>query len=115
MYKAITPDRWVIVEQIDDKNNLSIRVLSSWYGGYLGSDVWKLSSKILNSSEKDKFYTFHTETGSVYNCYKNSYGMSSYTAGVIKNLAEQAKNVNTLLTVIDINDREKSIEKIKCS
>jgi hypothetical protein len=107
------PDRWVIVKQVDDKNDLSIRILSSWYGGYLGSDAWKLSSKILKFSEEDESYTFYTETGSIYNCYKNVYGMSSLASGVIKNLAEKAKTINTIMTVIDRNDSRRTIEKIK--
>ena len=42
-----TPDLWVILEfKEKDSEEVNRKVLASWYGGYAGSDSWKLSSGI---------------------------------------------------------------------
>ena len=41
------PDLWTIVElKYNDSDEVTRKVMASWYGGYLGSDRWKLSSGI---------------------------------------------------------------------
>lgn len=78
-----TPDRWVIVEmKLNDSAKVTRKVLASWYGGYGGSDSWRLSSGITAIVDADTHYEIHNESGSVYHCGKNLQGMSGYTAGV---------------------------------
>ena len=38
-----TPDRWVIVEINSPEHGKIRKVLGSWYGGYLGSDSWRMN------------------------------------------------------------------------
>lgn len=93
------PDKWIIVE-ISDGSNTFRKILSSWYGGYLGNDSWRLSSMIVNTEVNEKEYIFTTET-SVYVCNKNTYGMSLVASGVLNNLIEKAKLRNTEVKVVD--------------
>lgn len=81
------PDRWVIVELKGDGKTYH-KVLASWYGGYAGSDSWKLSSGIEMIKELENGIEFHNSSGSVYKCHKNSYGMSRYTMSVYNRFHE---------------------------
>ena len=78
------PDRWVVVE-ISTPDHTTQKVLASWYGGYAGSDEWRLSSGITETIENEGHYLFHNESGSIYKCFKDSQGMSVYTAGILEN------------------------------
>jgi hypothetical protein len=42
------PDKWVVVK-IEGKNvQLTYKVFGCWFGGYLGSNTWKLKSWYTN-------------------------------------------------------------------
>jgi hypothetical protein len=82
------PDRWVVVEFKTPKETL-YKVLATWYGGYLDGDSWKLSSGIVSVKETDNTYEYLNHSGSIYNCNKNSYGMSGYTASVFSSFEKQ--------------------------
>ncbi|MGZ0080029.1 hypothetical protein [Methylomonas sp. YC3] len=71
-----TPDRWVVVEFRELENEPVRKVLAGWYGGYGGSDSWKLSSGITEIKEHADCYEFSNVSGSVYRCNKRAYGMS---------------------------------------
>jgi hypothetical protein len=94
------PDKWVIVE-ISDGTQTFRKILSSWYGGYLGSDSWRLSSMIVTTNESEAEYHFTTETSS-YVCNKKSVGMSLIASGVLNDLIEKAKLSNTEVKVVDL-------------
>ena len=79
-----TPDRWVVVE-IDYEGIKTQRILSSWYGGWAGSDSWRLSSGITGVEELEDSYIIENDSGSVYTCLMNRYGMSAYAMGVLEN------------------------------
>ena len=84
-----TPDCWVVIEIAMDNTKVS-RILSSWYGGWAGSDSWRLSSGITEVEELEDSYIIKNHSGSVYTCYKRRYGMSSYTAGILEDFKKQA-------------------------
>ena len=84
-----TPDKWVVIE-IDHGEEKIQRILSSWYGGWAGSDSWRLSSGITGVEELEDSFVFKNHSGSVYTCYKRRYGMSSYTAGILEDFKKQA-------------------------
>ena len=83
------PDRWVVIE-LDYEGVKTQKILSSWYGGYVGSDSWRLSSGITEVEELEDSFVFKNESGSVYTCFKNRYGMSAYTGSVLKGFKKQA-------------------------
>lgn len=82
-----SPDRWLVIKI--NGTNPHYRVFASWYGGYLGSDSWRMNSGITRVTEDDDFYYFHGSSGSVYNCYKNCYGISGYGSDVLNNYIEK--------------------------
>ena len=84
-----TPDCWVVIE-IDYGKEKIQKILSSWYGGWSGSDSWRLSSGITEVEELEDSYIIKNQSGSVYTCYRRRYGMSSYTAGILEDFKKQA-------------------------
>jgi len=71
-----TPDRWIVVEFVETGSEPIRKVLAGWYGGYCGSDRWKLSSGIVDVQEDENKYVFKTASGSIYQCSKGAFGMS---------------------------------------
>jgi hypothetical protein len=97
MANTYTPDRWVIVT-VKTPTEEYHKVLASWYGGYTGSNVWKLSSGNKRAIERSDHWEFPQSSGSTYICYKNRYGMSIYTASIY----EGWENQNTATQAIRI-------------
>jgi hypothetical protein len=92
-----TPDLWVIVEvKYNDDTEVTRKVLASWYGGYGGSDSWRLSSGITEIVDCDTYYEIHNESGSVYKCAKNAQSMSGYTASVYANLRKKLEGTGII-------------------
>ena len=59
-----SPDRWQVVSLVNEEGERIDKVFGSWYGGYAGSDSWKLSSGITKVVEHDKHYEVHNVSGS---------------------------------------------------
>ena len=83
------PDKWVVIEIAMEGTNVQ-RILSSWYGGYGGADSWRLSSGITEVEELEDSFVFKNESGSVYTCFKERYGMSAYAMGILEDFKKQA-------------------------
>ena len=123
-----TPDRWVMLKFSSEEHGDVYKVLASWYGGFSGSNSWKLSSGTVKAEEGCNYhdetrwnhelqlevetkgvaypyYEFLQSSGSTYRCYKNSYGMSAYTAGIFNGFETEvaAMTNGTTLTVMDEN------------
>ena len=89
-----TPDKWVVIELMNDDTNIVRKVLGSWYGGYAGSDNWRTSSGIIEVIEEPDKYIIVNESGSTYICWKDNQGMSSYTAMIFNGWVEEAEKSN---------------------
>ena len=87
-----TPDKWVVIE-IDYGEEKIQKILSSWYGGWAGSDSWRLSSGITAVEELEDSYIIKNESGSVYTCFKKRYGMSSYAMSILEDFKKQLPSV----------------------
>lgn len=89
-----TPDNWTI---IGDGENFIL--FSSWAGGYLGSDSWRLSSgivKIEDDPENENVLLIHNHSGSIYSCGKHHEGViAAYNRGVLNNLLEKNPEFKT--------------------
>ena len=99
------PDVWVIVEISGSKveNSPYHRVLAGWYGGFTGSDEWKMNSGITQIIDKGNWYEIHGHSGSIYNCNKQVERLSSYTGSIFSSYAE--KNCDDMsLKIVDIAD-----------
>jgi hypothetical protein len=70
------PDSWVVIK-MTNKDQTFYKVLGGWSGGYLNGSSWRLNSGITRaeydaSNDRWKFYG---SSGSVYNCWPESYGL----------------------------------------
>lgn len=99
-----TPDKWLIVKVTNtEKNESHYRVFASWYGGYLGSDSWKLNSGITKVTEAGDYYFFDGASGSTYNCRKGCYGANGYGSGVLSQLIKDSAERGILIAVLEEN------------
>jgi len=97
-----TPDKWLIVKITDtNKSESHYRIFACWYGGYLGSDSWKMNSGITKVTETGDYYFFEGSSGSVYNCRKSCYGANGYGSGVLSGLIEKGAEQGILIAVLD--------------
>ena len=105
MYYSERPDKWVILK-ITHKGEIMCKLLCGWYGGYLGSDEWKLSSQINDVFVHEDEVYFHNQSGSVYLCDLGSEGTTNYSHQkylYFKSLA----NEDTQIDIIKWSDYEK--------
>lgn len=71
MPKLYTPDNWTLYEITDHKTGEVVRkVLAGWYGGFAGSDSWKLNSGNTKEEDCGEYWLFTGYTGSTYKCFK---------------------------------------------
>lgn len=105
-----TPDKWVILEIYSKQDGTYRKILSSWYGGYIGQDEWRLSSTISNQSETENSFQFLVESGSIYSCNKKAYGLSLLSTSILNKMIDQCEKINTLIKVIDFTELEKEIK-----
>ena len=102
-----TPDRWVIV-RINSSERKIDKILSSWYGGFAGSDEWRFSSGITKIEEKldhqYPHYLIHNHSGSIYTCHKNNIGMSTYTSSVYNSYKKKVEEIGGSIEIIPVQD-----------
>jgi hypothetical protein len=84
-----TPDVWVILEFTTPKESWR-KVFAGWYGGYTGSDSWKLNSGITAVRCDGDWFEFDGYSGSVYRCHANNYHLSGLMLDVLANWQKQA-------------------------
>jgi hypothetical protein len=95
-----TPDKWVVIKITGPEIKL-YKVFASWYGGYAGSDSWKMNSGIVRATQVGDLWEFDGSSGSVYSCHKNSYGTNGYGGAVLSNLISQAQEQGIQIEVLD--------------
>jgi hypothetical protein len=83
-----TPDRWVVVKIVTATERL-YKVFASWYGGYTGSDSWKMNSGITRATLVGDSWEFDGSSGSVYTCHKDAYGTNGYGGRVLQGFIDQ--------------------------
>lgn len=83
------PDRWVLCDVDSKTDNPWKIVLCGWYGGYLGADEWRISSKIENTEIHNEDFKFTTHSGNEYVCRKKSEGMTTLMASVLEGYKAQ--------------------------
>ena len=86
-----TPDVWVVLEF--DAPNLDKplrKVFAGWYGGFVGSNSWKLNSGITTTRRDGEWWEFDGYSGSTYRCHRNNYHMSSLMHGIYANWIKEA-------------------------
>lgn len=96
-----TPDRWLIVK-INGKNP-HYRIFACWYGGYLGSDSWRMNSGIEHVRIEGDHFVFSGTSGSEYYCHKNAHGISNYGSTVLHRMIEKSSELNMEIISPDID------------
>lgn len=103
MSSDYAPDKWIMAKMTHDGESI-YKVFGSWYGGWAGSDSWKLSSGVTKIIEHDSYYEVHNVSGSVYECGKNNVGTSAYSSSVWNNFLKKQEAGNYKLEEVDIQD-----------
>jgi hypothetical protein len=85
-----TPDKWAVVKISSEEDPPIYKVFACWYGGYAGSDSWKLNSGITSAAFEDNVYYFNGSSGSVYECHKDNYGTNMYGGSVLHKMIDGA-------------------------
>lgn len=86
------PDRWIVIQITHPQTGETVdKVLAGWYGGYLGSDHWKLNSGITKVDKRSDRFEFHGSSGSLYVCYHACYGLTGLTTSVLNRLESMAE------------------------
>lgn len=107
------PHKWAVACMSTEADEPIYKILSSWYGGFAGSDSWKLSSGIEKIEDNGDYYSIHNCSGSIYKCGKENYGTSIYTQSVFMTWVNQAlENGNYSISLLDnIKDIGMEIKK----
>ena len=95
-----TPDRWVVVRLTDADSPPIHKVFACWFGGYAGSDSWKLNSGITRAYEDGHCFMFDGSSGSTYACHKASYGTNMYGHGVLQNMIVKAEKNGIIIEIL---------------
>lgn len=95
-----TPERWVVLE-INSGNSITYKVFSGTYGGYGGSDTWKLNSGNVDEVEFEDRWEFTGYSGSTYTCYKQCYGMSNYMFSIFRSWLGQLVDDQSIIVLED--------------
>lgn len=89
--REYTPDVWVVLEFDAPHLKEPLRkVFAGWYGGFAGSNSWKLNSGITEVRRDGDYYEFDGYSGSTYRCHEANYHMSSLMHGIYDNWIKQA-------------------------
>lgn len=95
------PDKWVVVKISSDKHPTTHKVFGCWYGGWAGSDSWKLNSGVAKATLEGFVYSFDGFSGSVYECHKDCYGTHMYGQGVLQTMIKNAADAGIAIEVLD--------------
>ena len=91
------PDKRVVVKLGEE--NL-YKVFACWYGGYAGSDSWKLNSGITKAIFEGNVYSFEGSSGSVYYCHKETYGTNFYGSGILQYMIDRAEQAGYTIEIM---------------
>jgi hypothetical protein len=94
-----SPDRWVIVKIVTPKERL-YKVFASWYGGYNGSESWKMNSGITRATLVNNCWEFDGYSGSVYTCHKDAYGTNGYGGNVLQGFIDKMPSQDATMEVM---------------
>ena len=92
-----TPDKWIILK-INNNGEIYYKVFATWVGGYLGNDSWRINSGIAEVSQDKDYYYFTGFSGSVYQCYKKAYGITTvFNWGILDKIIKLGEGKITAL------------------
>lgn len=100
------PDVWVVLEfDAPQLEKPMQKVFAGWYGGFAGSDSWKLNSGITQARKVNGLFEFDGYSGSTYHCHPNCYRMSGLMHSVLSNWLQQAdERGDVKIRILDIDE-----------
>jgi hypothetical protein len=84
------PDGYAVIK-ITVNDDTFFKVFSSWSGGYLHGDSYRLNSGISKLVVDEDMYYFHGFSGSVVEVDKHATRISAYNSGVLANFLDLLK------------------------
>lgn len=105
------PDSWVIVEINSAEHEVIHKVLAGWYGGFAGSNSWKLSSGIVSIAESGELVTMPQSSGSTYVCHKGDERMSGMMSMVLGSFVEKADAGGWTIKQISLEELKDKLTK----
>lgn len=106
MSNGYEPDKWCVLKLTtaavlpDVEDSVHYRVFGSWYGGWAGSDSWRMNSGITKATSVDGYYAFDGSSGSMYYCGKNTYGTSGYGWSVLSGIISRQADIGIKIEVM---------------
>lgn len=101
--REYTPDCWVILKVDLSGGEQHYRILAGWYGGFAGSNSWKLSSGIEKITDEGTHYKMEQASGSVYYCGKELERMSGLTTQIFDSYSKECKD-GDIFEIVDIGE-----------
>lgn len=95
-----TPDKWTIIKIEGPDIPLTYKVFACWYGGFLGSNSWRMNSGIKYVTEEDNSYIFVGHSGSAYKCPKGCYGTHMHGSGILQSFIDRAKQNDVVIEIL---------------
>ena len=84
------PDAYRFIEIKQPDEGILIKLFSSWRGGYLHGDSWRINSGCLRIEEDGDEAFIHGYSGSIYYIKKDSPGnLTSFTSSVLDDLLDK--------------------------
>lgn len=110
MEKIYKPDYYVILKIQEKYKDVLYKLFSTWVGGYLGNDQWRINSGIESIQLQDNQYIFYGMSSSIYKCNKDTYNTSNYTKSVLDNILE---NINSMKNItVEVLDKDIDFMKL---
>jgi hypothetical protein len=97
------PTKWILVKVADDL----YKIFASW------TEKWRINSGIIAFEEHKDYYLFEGYSGSIYKCYKNSYGTTIYGEGVLNHISKVVEDGLVNFEIIEESNLENSLKEIK--
>lgn len=104
------PDSWIPVRIDSVKYGTFYKILASWYGGFAGSDWWKLSSGVESVTIIDDALVMPQVSGSLYICSGPCHASSLISNVLYSYQSDLEKSGIGAMTVIT---REELLEAFK--
>lgn len=93
------PDGWEIL--LINKN--LVKVFGSWYGGWNGTDNWRLNSGTIKIEEDEHYWYAHGYSGSIYALHKECQGgISMYNRSILSNFLKENVEIISPSEAIEI-------------
>lgn len=89
MKDFLKPDGWVIlkIKTNETETGYGYKLFSSWRGGYLGNDSWRLNSGITSIEKENDYYIVRGYSSTIYAIHPSTFGkLGAYNESVLNTI-----------------------------